>query len=454
MGSPPNVIMASAAPESHPATPPKRLRNVFATVPSESHPLYRTKICRNFTMGCCTYGDKCAYIHAIPSQLQTSIHLPAVVTGVPKPYGLPPYPMPTVALPVPVPSIAPRKSHDRLEEPSTPPVPPCTPVYIHKRLPSEVLATVGFSDPDCLYEGVRRPRKRARAATMGGKNHYRTKPCRFFSSPEGCVKGDKCNFMHDPAIPWTPESALNSRKRSVSSCPSDVSSQVTPLQEHCDLPKMSGRATSESVPSNKKDYYPINWRVIGGGVMMSGRRDVCHDYMRGLCSEGPDCKFAHSDHYGGAQEHELPVHKFAPERPPLELTYGDGPLYSGAGIGAAPIASPSAAVKLPLGPANIRKPRARLVLVPPSHEEFVYNFHRILDGQTLFERAIQPQEEQCIDSNPSDDPHYGASNRSVPLSPRRDNPAFAIRSITRPLSTPPAIPGSAKVERLFAAESP
>jgi len=28
---------------------------------------------------------------------------------------------------------------------------------------------------------------------------YRTKPCKYFFSPSGCLKGEKCNFSHDPA---------------------------------------------------------------------------------------------------------------------------------------------------------------------------------------------------------------------------------------------------------------
>jgi hypothetical protein len=60
----------------------------------------------------------------------------------------------------------------------------------------------------------------------------------------------------------------------------------------------------------KHGFYPISWRVIGGGVMMSGKRmfyglwiippfhlcyagEFCHSYAAGYCDKGDDCPFAH-----------------------------------------------------------------------------------------------------------------------------------------------------------------
>ncbi|KAI6151377.1 hypothetical protein EDD17DRAFT_1141366 [Pisolithus thermaeus] len=42
-----------------------------------------------------------------------------------------------------------------------------------------------------------------------------------------------------------------------------------------------------------KDFYPITWRVIGGGVMMGGERRICDAFIAGRCRDGDDCKFAH-----------------------------------------------------------------------------------------------------------------------------------------------------------------
>ena len=55
---------------------------------------------------------------------------------------------------------------------------------------------------------------------------------------------------------------------------------------------------SESGGDGKKgsNFYPVTWRVVGGGVMMSGRREPCEAFMAtGRCADGADCRFAHPD---------------------------------------------------------------------------------------------------------------------------------------------------------------
>lgn len=80
-------------------------------------------------------------------------------------------------------------------------------------------------------------------------------------------------------------------------------------------------ATSDHAPSvtsgsesKKSNFYPVNWRILGGGVMMSGKRascffsakaavvlrftlpgEVCENFMAGHCPDGADCRFAHPE---------------------------------------------------------------------------------------------------------------------------------------------------------------
>ncbi|TCD70410.1 hypothetical protein EIP91_003491 [Steccherinum ochraceum] len=463
MGSPTNAAMQSSS-KPDATTLPKRLRDVFA-VPSEAHPLYRTKLCRNFALGHCNYGDKCAYIHITPSQPQPSPQSPSRSLR-PAVYPPPPYSeiqtgSPTIA-PGAVPQVMTTTSSSAipLDDNVSPSAPPCTPTCANGPLPpatgiSSFLLLPSFNPTRASDESTRRPRKRVRAATTSGTNHYRTKPCRFFFSPGGCIKGDKCNFMHDPAVPWTPETARAApRKLSFSgssTCVSESSSQATPTQDYRDLPKDSASCSDRA----KKEFYPISWRVIGGGVMMGGRRDVCQDFLRGYCPEGADCKFAHPDRYDDSQEVEL-----APVRTPMGFTFFDGinpvsPLYLNT-----PSTASSFGLVSPLSPTfdqqrapfKTRKPRSFMLLPPPPRSDFQYNIHRVLDGSTLCERELPIPEEAQADTVASEDPQQ-AQPSSVP-SPNKDRNLFAARSIVRPLSTPPALSGAMKVERLFAAESP
>ncbi|KAI6098109.1 hypothetical protein F5141DRAFT_438298 [Pisolithus sp. B1] len=62
------------------------------------------------------------------------------------------------------------------------------------------------------------------------------------------------------------------------------------------IPSMSINARELEPKTNDcrpKDFYPITWRVIGGGVMMGGERRICDAFVAGRCRDGDDCKFAH-----------------------------------------------------------------------------------------------------------------------------------------------------------------
>ncbi|THH29135.1 hypothetical protein EUX98_g5048 [Antrodiella citrinella] len=396
-------------------------------------------MCRNFALGHCSYGAKCAYVHVLQGYPSTSP--PNVLVS--DVYPPQPYPLSVQAGPVASPSVAEvfpdifrgeaTASVPEADESPSPPAPPCTPVCTPGSLPlmqNVVTPTLPISPAQVSDDSqARRPRRRVRAATTSGTNHYRTKPCKFFFSPGGCIKGDKCNFVHDPAIPWTPESGRSNRAMSLtsSSCPSESSLQYM-----------------------KKEYYPINWRVIGGGVMMSGRRDICQDFIRGSCSDGPD--------YDEARSEDLHTAKFVPETTPVGFAYYDAvnpvsPLYL-----STPRTASSFGIISPLLPTfeqQMKRSQHCLVVDPPP-PDFEYTIHRVLDGHTLCERQLPVSEEPPLDSLPSDDPHDvdDVQTLSVPVQ-GSDGNLFTARSIVRPLSTPPAASGTIAVQRqLFAAESP
>jgi len=61
---------------------------------------------------------------------------------------------------------------------------------------------------------------------------YKTKPCRFFPTEKGCPKGSSCAFIHDESRHQPP----------------------SPVKE------------SNPKENSRKNYFPVPWRVIGGGV--------------------------------------------------------------------------------------------------------------------------------------------------------------------------------------------
>ncbi|KIK90551.1 hypothetical protein PAXRUDRAFT_14285 [Paxillus rubicundulus Ve08.2h10] len=104
---------------------------------------------------------------------------------------------------------------------------------------------------------------------------YKTKLCRFYAASGKCTSGDKCTFIHDAGSDRT------------------ISEVSLPETDH------QAAATLPPKPVNKyddykaRDFYPITWRVIGGGVMMGGERQICPAFVAGNCKYGDDCKLAH-----------------------------------------------------------------------------------------------------------------------------------------------------------------
>ncbi|KAJ6530380.1 hypothetical protein DFH09DRAFT_1370754 [Mycena vulgaris] len=83
--------------------------------------------------------------------------------------------------------------------------------------------------------------------------NYRTKPCRYFKPGSVCPSGDACTFIH--ADPET-----------ISESPSPSPS---PVKLQHELPSKPLSAKEENT---RKGYFPISWRVIGGGVLMGGAK--------------------------------------------------------------------------------------------------------------------------------------------------------------------------------------
>ncbi|KAG1766176.1 hypothetical protein EDD22DRAFT_878763 [Suillus occidentalis] len=103
---------------------------------------------------------------------------------------------------------------------------------------------------------------------------YRTKPCKFFSTRQTCSEGNKCRFIHDvEKNRWARKADSQAR----GTAPSQLPSTPRSLQEEL----------------KARDYYPITWRVIGGGVMMGGYRLPCKAFAAGYCPDGNDCRLAH-----------------------------------------------------------------------------------------------------------------------------------------------------------------
>ncbi|KAH0831984.1 hypothetical protein J3R83DRAFT_12883 [Lanmaoa asiatica] len=119
---------------------------------------------------------------------------------------------------------------------------------------------------------------------------YKTKPCKFYTTNGKCASEEKCTFIHDP------ESKGNAEKSPTELAPpTEARLPPKPLNKYDD--------------SRAKDFYPITWRVIGGGVMMGGQSEstharsraraewgpgqICPAFAAGHCKYGNDCKLAH-----------------------------------------------------------------------------------------------------------------------------------------------------------------
>ncbi|GJE98977.1 zinc finger CCCH domain-containing protein [Phanerochaete sordida] len=252
-------------------------------------------------------------------------------------------------------------------------------------------------------------REPGRQRSNSGGSFYRTKPCKFFHSNGMCVKGNRCNFIHD-----------QSQARRPSQSPV-VGSPPTSRRR-----RAAKRAQARAEEAEQRtNFYPITWRVIGGGVMMGGQREICPAFKAGICSDGPNCQLAHpleededlyelSDVSTPTSSYD-PIEHFSPVSP-VYLPY--------------PFIHYQVPTPFPEVP-EVSLPCPTIVEV-----QNVPGGSTVLDGDTLLPRQLDDDDALTADA------------------PSEDNTLLSARTIERPVSTPPmAKPSTPSVERLFQAEA-
>ncbi|KAF9454876.1 hypothetical protein P691DRAFT_204661 [Macrolepiota fuliginosa MF-IS2] len=118
-------------------------------------------------------------------------------------------------------------------------------------------------------------RSSSRASSRSKSTRYKTKPCKFYTVEKGCPSGDGCTFIHDASIPPVPP-IIRSHSKSPKLCGSSdsrVRSPTTSADKDDEKSKKSGSQDDDEAGDNKeKSFFPITWRVIGGGVLIGGKR--------------------------------------------------------------------------------------------------------------------------------------------------------------------------------------
>ncbi|KAJ8480675.1 hypothetical protein ONZ51_g6510 [Trametes cubensis] len=300
--------------------------------PSPQNPKYRTKLCRNFPLGTCRYGEHCSYLHistssspALSAQYPTFPNLSTVAQTIFQPCNNLLYNNAMFNEP----ASAPLRHADHVEQwrlsvdtardlsRLLPPAPPTTPISTAvSPAPSPSRPRVAQHEwrqsradrpdraqpsPPQRPETSRPGRPSASSIVRQQKRNqfFRTKPCRFFSEPAGCVKGDRCNFIHEspgegslPTGLTVPATEALSDCEGESATESSIQGELSPSTAATSEPPSCGSTQTEEP---KKNFYPVTWRVVGGGVTLGGKREICESFMAGRCTEGADCRYAHPD---------------------------------------------------------------------------------------------------------------------------------------------------------------
>ncbi|KAI8994203.1 hypothetical protein BD414DRAFT_411800 [Trametes punicea] len=345
-----------------------------------------------------------------------------------------------------------------------PPAPPTTPTSLSASCsPTRQRVAYGETSSNRGDEPTQMSTCRSEASRVGRSSnvsivrqpkrnqYFKTKPCRFFGEPTGCVKGDRCNFIHEHPNEGRLPTGLAAPVEVMSEGEAESAADSSVQGEH----PASTAATSEPSPSvstqteqPKKNFYPVTWRVVGGGVTLGGKREICENFMAGRCTEGADCRFAHPDTTSGDEEYVVgypeplmfsPVPLISPMMVPCPFVY---PIVSPVPTFALPSLPGPLPVTPPIQPAPTPKARhamknslTNLTVVNAFAQPMVvphgYSPHRFVDGSTLLEREPPPG-------------GYRVDNM------------WASRSVARPLSTPPTPVHGPEVgiAKLFAAEMP
>ncbi|KDQ62631.1 hypothetical protein JAAARDRAFT_189925 [Jaapia argillacea MUCL 33604] len=137
---------------------------------------------------------------------------------------------------------------------------------------------------------------------------YKTKPCKFFYTEDGCPKGDKCTLyatrrfvvfvacmltprstssLHEPASP-----KVRARAHTVSSTGHMSRRKAAAESRSPHRPDGPPSSSGSEVDENgkKRNFFPITWRIIGGGVMMGNPTEPskCRSCAKGSCTHGCD----------------------------------------------------------------------------------------------------------------------------------------------------------------------
>jgi len=234
---------------------------------------------------------------------------------------------------------------------------------------------------------------------------YKTKPCKFWRQDGACPNGQACSFIHDEDIPGTATSQSSEESTEIGS-PSSAHSSQFPY----DLPAKPLSAIEEK---KKHGFYPISWRVIGGGVMMGGKPgEFCRSYADGYCENGDDCPFAHDAESDGE-------------------------------------ASPPSEIDLEEGYYDTRPPSIPHVVAPPNHR---------VEGKPKGIRPISITIPAAANFLPASEASNSALPTAVPSEKKGgkgSTKSSASHRRTRSMSIPPT-PGSPRLGtvNLFPAESP
>ncbi|CDO77146.1 hypothetical protein BN946_scf184657.g21 [Trametes cinnabarina] len=470
--------------------------------PNQRHPKYRTKLCRNFPLGTCRYGEHCSYLHvstspSLHTQYPPFPSLPALSQMIFQPFGnlvsgnsMYSELVSSTRTNELEQTQASRRHRGRTDggsrRPSRPPqashveewrlsvnvrmddeglfpsAPPSTPVIVSPSAsPSWSRVAHDETHLPQRERSLRRPEvsrssrpSNANSLRQQKRNQFfRTKPCRFFGDPSGCVKGDRCNFIHEnPAAGGIP-TGLAGLTEAISEGEAESAADSSVQSEHAPSTAATSDAPSSvctQTEEPKRNFYPVTWRIVGGGVTLGGKREICENFMAGRCTDGADCRYAHPDSneeecvFGYPPEPPVfsPVSPISPMVVPYSFIY---PLLSPV----QPLALPALPGPLPpvANPATQWVPTSKgghavkssacgltvySAIPQPSLTPHPYLPHRVVDGSTLLDRELPIG-------------HYHAENM------------WPARTVVRPLSTPPTpvhAPGEVSVAKLFAAEMP
>ncbi|KAH9931685.1 uncharacterized protein BXZ73DRAFT_77709 [Epithele typhae] len=486
-----------------------------------SPPKYRTKLCRNFPLGACRYGDQCSFLHVPPSASPTAHFSYASAPPILHPS------TPSSSRPSPTIDHASGSSHAprREQRPSRnsmdlwrarmegacPPPPPGTPMTVtgtFMPLPGSpsTRSDWALAPQECGYGDTEAMPMRAKGAARQGSSprdtgdrnarhrntFFKTKPCRFYREPAGCIKGNRCNFIHESpdedrqhhrprglAAP-TPLELIDDNEHELeedSSTPSEpspcsattVSSSDSEQDHNHDLEQEqeysgSSSGSHESTPRKRgQNFFPVTWRVVGGGVMMSGSREICESFMAGHCTDGVDCRFAHPYDTYDEQSYAVPHVEPPPMYSPLSPVSPMSPVVFAYPVMYGPAAlSPPLPFALPAAPTECFA-KGVPASAPAPLPYGTYAPHRVVDGSTLADRnAYYMQVGPCAHAGMYADYAAGAGAEygigvGVGVVMEEGAGAVAARGVVRPVSTPPTpLQGEApsSVHRLFAAEMP